>query len=402
MKVCFDLRALQIGHENRGIGMFAKSLLENLPPADDVEYIFYVFDKNDPIKKLGIAFPHPYELVATKTIKTSVEQPKDFFGMIRLVNHHFSNLKSLRPDVFVQFDFNLGVPKWKSTRNVVIGYDLIPLIMKNDYLPTARYAWTHANGKRVKLKAVMRALYYRYKSRLSYRTFLRAEKIVCISEATAKTFNKLLGIQQSVLEVMHLAPVVSKSAPDHSIADSFKKPYIFYVGGTDSRKGIQDIVYAFNIARGRGLDIGLVLAGNEFKSLKQLPNVEGRNAIINSPYKDDIHLVGFITDEQKSGLYEKAFAFVFCSSYEGFGMPVIEAMTMGCPVISYDNSSIPEISGTAAALVKTGDYVEVAHALSELKDAGVRSAYITKERKQAQQFGWKETAENFLAILGSV
>lgn len=402
MKVCFDLRALQIGHENRGIGMFAKSLLEHLPADKNMEYVFYAFDKNNPIDKLGMKFPSPYQLVTTNTIKTSVEQPKDFLGMLRLINHRFSNLKSVSPDIFVQFDFNLGAPKWKGIRNIVFGYDLIPLIMKNDYLPSARYAWAHTVGNKGKFKAAFRAIYYRLKYHLSYRTYKRADKVICISEATAETFKDLLDIKPEILDVVHLAPVLPVGVPDYSIVDRFTKPYVFYVGGTDSRKGIQDIVYAYNIVRSRELDIGLILAGNEFKSVKELPNIEGRNAIINSPYREDIHFVGFITDAQKAGLYKKAFAFVFCSSYEGFGMPVIEALSQGCPVISYDSSSIPEISGDAARLVETGNYVKIAEELLRLERQDIRKKLKDRGERQATQFSWQASTQHFVKILSQL
>src|SRR5687767_13595384 len=112
--------------------MYIKSVLEHWP-ADSNRYIFYAFDKSDPIKALGIAFKNPYELVHTATIKTAVDSPKDIFGLLRLVNHAFHPLKAKKPDVFVQFDFALGVPKWRRTKKLVIAYDLIPLIKKNEY-----------------------------------------------------------------------------------------------------------------------------------------------------------------------------------------------------------------------------------------------------------------------------
>src|SRR5690606_38930870 len=88
-----------------------------------------------------------------------------------------------------------------------------------------------------------------------------------------------------------------------------KKPYLFYVGGVDSRKQVEHIIYAFNIARGRGLDANLVLAGNEFKKPEHIPNEKVRNAILSSPYRDDIQLVGFINDAEKKYLYSNADCF---------------------------------------------------------------------------------------------
>jgi glycosyltransferase involved in cell wall biosynthesis len=395
MTICFDLRAIQIGHEKRGIGMYIRSVLENLP-LDDSTYIFYTFDKNDPVKDLDIDVKFDYIRVTTPTIKTTLNKPTDIFGLLRLVNHSFGPLKKYRPDVFVQFDFTLGIPRWRKTKTITIGYDLIPLIRKNEYLPSISFAWQHSLGKKAKLRAAVRSVYYRLKYRLHYRVFKKADGIIAISQAAAQSFIKILGINAAKVRAIPLAPVFDAAPEDSSVANQIKKPFVMYIGGTDSRKRIQDVVFAFNIVRGRGVDLELVLVGNEFKKLKDLPNVEARNAILESGYKDSIKLVGFITDAQKRALYKKAHALIFCTTYEGFGLPVVEAMAMGCAVISYDNSSIPEAAGSAALLVPTGNYVAVAQSLLELQDEKLRQKLIEKGYAQAEKFDWQTSAKSFL------
>lgn len=400
--VGIDIRALQIGHQNRGIGMHLISLLEHLSPDPDTRYMLYCFDKNDPIEKLGIKLSIDYTLIKTPATNTALDSPKNIFGIIKLISHRFAPLKAQNLDVFIQFDFMLGMPRWRNTRNIIIGYDLIPLIKKNEYIPSVRYAWHHSIGKKAKLRNMARAAYYQFRYSLHYRVFGRADKILCISEATAISFHDILKIPRAKLKTIPLAPVTSSNKVDDSIAKSITKPYLFYIGGTDSRKRIQDIVYAFNIARGRGVNIALIFAGNEFKVIEDIPSVEGRNAILSSPYVSDIHLVGFVTNEQKMGLYSNALAFVFTSAYEGFGLPVVEAMAASCPVISYDNSSIPEAAGGAALLVRTGDYVEVAHKILDLYDNGPLLSELTKAGlKQAKKFSWSRYVRDFLEQVSS-
>jgi len=393
--ICFDLRALQIGHQNRGIGMYARSVLEHLPMSDD-QYVFYCFDKNNPIEELGIKTAVNYRIAYTPTVKTALGSPKDIFNVYRLVNHRFKPLRREQPDVFVQFDFTLGIPRWRNTRTIVIGYDLIPLIMKQEYLPGLLFAWHHS---RRKARGVLRALYYRMKYRLHYSVYKRADTILCISDATARTFHQLLNIPSSKLVSLPLAPVLSAAEPDQAIAKHIHKPYLLYVGGTDSRKHICDIVYAYNIARGRGNDLALVLAGNEFESIDQMTDPIGKTSILTSPYRSDIKLVGFVTDAEKLGLYQNAYAFVFTSMYEGFGLPVVEAMSAGCPVIAYNNSSIPEAAGDAALLVETGGYVGVARSVVSLRSPELRQRLTRAGMQQAQNFSWSDYITSLMQLI---
>lgn len=398
MNICLDLRALQIGHEKRGIGMYMVNILENLPDNGD-KYIMYVFDKSNPIEDLDIKVKFRYKLVTTASIKTTIDKPADFFNVIRLIRHRFRELSSKSIDVFVQFDFMLGLPKWRNTKKVVVAYDLIPLIKRNQYLPRPKFAWRHSVGYKAKTRAALRSIYYNWRYKLQYGVYKKADKIIAISESTKQSFIELLGIKKQKITAIPLAPVITHKPHDKSILKDIDKPFIFYVGGTDSRKRIEDIVFAFNVARGRGADICLVLAGNEFKRLEDLPNIEGRNAIINSPYKPDIHLVGFVTEEQKLALYKYALAFIFCSEYEGFGLPVLEAMASSCPVISYSNSSIPEISGKATILVNTYDYGEVAKGIIKLTDAAFRSNLIKLGTIRAKKYSWAKHSTEFIKSL---
>jgi glycosyltransferase involved in cell wall biosynthesis len=399
--ICFDLRALQIGHENRGIGAYIKSVLENMPK-DKNKYIFYCFDKSNPVEDLDIQTNLNYSIVTTRTTATVLESPKNILGILKLIYHKFSPLSSRHPDVFVQFDFNLGLPRWRKTKKIVIGYDLIPLILKDEYMPSVKVALSKALGKKAKLRAIVRSLYYRFRYWISYKVFQRADTVLCISNATAESFQQLLKIDYSKLEVIPLAPVLPDlSKVNRSIVEHIDKPYIFYIGGTDPRKSLKDIVLAFDIVKNEGIDINLVLAGNEFKSVELIPDISGRNAILGSRNKSDIRLVGRVTDAEKLGLYESALAFVFASTYEGFGMPVLEAMAAGCPVIAYNNSSIPEAIGNAGILIPTGSYQSMADEIIKLTKKRYRQQFIHAGRKHAQAFTWKNYVEQFDKILNS-
>jgi glycosyltransferase involved in cell wall biosynthesis len=415
-----------MGHENRGIGMALKSILENLEDNDNT-YLFYMFKKSNPIKSLGINLKiKHYKIVVCPTLKTSIQKPLDFFDAHRLIFHRFRPLREYRPDIFIQFDVALGIPRWKGVRTFIMGYDLIPLIMKGEYLPspvasldqtkiiswhTLYYALYYAVFKPKKyyhvlkkilgrIKAAVRATYYLMKSNRCYRLYRKADGVICISKTTKHSFSNLLHVKPEHLFELPLAAVLSDQKVDDRIAKTIKKPYIFYIGGTDIRKRVEEIIYAFDIARGRNNDIALVLAGNEFSKLQTLPNILARNAIERSPYKDDIHLVGFVTDREKLGLYRSAHAFVFTSAYEGFGMPVLEAASMRCPLIAYDNSSISELaSNDSAQLIRTGDYIGVALAIERLYNNSLRNNLTEAAKKKANNYSWPKTVKQLLSIL---
>ena len=396
--ICFDLRPLQIGHENRGIGMVIKSILENLDDKEN-KYIFYIFYNNNPVDRLGFVPKIKYQLVETPKLTAAIKKSTDILPSIRLIFHKFHRLKKFKPDIFVQFDLMLGLPKWRGVKTVIIAYDLIPLIMRNDYLPSPYYAWSHKIGKKAKIKAVVRAIYYNTKYKLYYSNYKKSDKVISISESTRRSFIDILKIKPEKIKTIPLAPVFIMSKKGSEVDNQINKPYIFYIGGTDRRKQIDHVINAFNIVRGRGYDLRLVLAGNELKNRNTIPDDITRGAVNASPYKNDIKLLGFVNDSQKQSLYANAHAFVFCSSYEGFGLPVIEAAVNSCPVVAYNNSSIPEVYGDQKTLVKNGDYVAAANRIIELFDNEERLRAIKQGVSKTKELTWTKTTDFFMSLI---
>lgn len=400
--ICFDLRCLQMGHESRGIGMHVRSILEHLPEDPNISYIFYVFDEYDPIKKLGIKLTAPYSLVKTKTVKKSIDHPKDIAHLSRIILHRFKPLQGSPPDVFIQFDLMLGLPKIAGTKTVLVAYDLIPLIYSQEYLPTPYQAFRSATGKLQPLKKALRATYYRGRYRLHYQNFRKADQIIAISDHTAKSVEELLGVNSKKITTIPLAPVFNteRSSKPGSMPDS-SKPFLFYIGATDARKRVQDLVDAYNILKGRGYDLSLVLAGKELGEVRKIPNSDIRRSIQKSPYRNDIVTLGYVGDQEKLWLYQNALAFVFPTLHEGFGLPVLEAMKNGCPVISYDNSSIPEVSGKVARLVPTRDITAVVNEAARIYDDNTLKNELRKQGpRQAQKYSWNAYIKSlFKAIL---
>ncbi|MEO5498909.1 MAG: glycosyltransferase family 1 protein [Candidatus Saccharimonadales bacterium] len=399
--VCFDLRCLQMGHESRGIGMHVRSILEHLPANPEVSYIFYIFDENDPIVKLGIKVNAPYTLVKTKTVKKSIDHPKDALHLSKIILHRFEPLSISPPDVFVQFDLMLGLPQLIHTKTVLIAYDLIPLLFSSEYLPTPYQAFRTTPGRLQPFKKALRALYYRGRYNLHYKNFQKADQILAISEHTAKSLEEFLGINREKITTIPLAPVFNTSKPlKPKYLPTDSKPFLFYIGATDARKRVQDLVDAYNILRGRGYDIQLILAGKELGKIGKIPNMNIRHSIELSPYREGIVTLGYINDNEKLWLYQHALAFVFPTLHEGFGLPIIEAMQSGCAVISYNNSSIPEVAGDVARLVPTHDITGIVNQTMRIyDDQKFREMLQDLGPKQAQKYSWEVYIKSFFKAI---
>ncbi len=395
--VAIDLRALQIGHENRGVGMVIINSLENLK--DDLNhYLFYMFDSSNPIEDLNIKIGQlNYTVVTTPYLKINMKKISDIPTVLKLIFHRFKELRQFKPDYFVQFDFNLGAPRDKKIKIISIAHDLIPLIMPNVYLPSPSLAASRAHGKKQKLKFYLRAIYYQQRAKRSYKLYKRSEKILAISNVTRESLINILKINPNKIEVSYEAPAIRSQV--NNVASKAKgyqisNPYILYIGGTDSRKQIEDIIYALNIVNGRGNKLDLVLAGNELKSLKTIPNHTVRQAIMASPYKNQIHLLGYISEQEKRSIYQNAHAFILSSRYEGFGLPILEANLLGCPVIAYNNSAIAEIGKKSTMLVETGSYQDLSRAIIKLFDQDLRNSMIQIGHQEVKKYSWSSFAEN--------
>lgn len=186
IRLCFDLRPLQVGHENRGIGMHIKSILETLPESSDFEYLFYHFFNTNPIEVLDIQVPVDYTLLPAPLRKTSIKRVSDIADISHLVRNDFKSLEG-KIDVFLQFDFTLGLPTDPAIKNVIIAYDLIPLLFSNQYLPSLGHTLSHSVGTKTKLRAAARSLYYRARYRYQYAAYKKADLVVSISDATRVT-----------------------------------------------------------------------------------------------------------------------------------------------------------------------------------------------------------------------
>jgi glycosyltransferase involved in cell wall biosynthesis len=210
----------------------------------------------------------------------------------------------------------------------------------------------------------------------------RSELIIAVSAFTARQVEQLLQVEPSRIRVIHhgVRPVQPAA---HPVA---REPIILSVGAIQRRKNTARLVEAFE-----QLDPGwkLVLAGSSgFDSEDALQRIE------RSPRKKDIQALGYVPGPDLEQLYRRAAIFAFPSLDEGFGMPVLDAMARGVPVLTSNVSAMPEVAGDAGLLVDPHDVTSIAEGLRRLTaDTALREQLTRTGLARAQEFSWEKSVE---------
>lgn len=215
--------------------------------------------------------------------------------------------------------------------------------------------------------------------------------VVADSEATKKDILTFTKIPEENINVIYLSCDEENMYPEKTaISDIVEGEYFLFIGAFESRKNIVGIIKAFNLVAEKNKDIKLVIAGKQvWENCDEL-----YNAVSSSPSKERIIFTGYVDTITKRRLYSNAQAFVFPSLYEGFGIPVIEAMYCGCPVITANNSSLPEVGGDAAVYVNAENVEQLAYEMERvLNDNTLRNSLIQKGFAQKNNFSWNKAAE---------
>lgn len=272
-----------------------------------------------------------------------------------------------------------------SSSCAAILYDLIPLIYQNEYLQNPE------------LKKV-------YLSRLS--AFNKFDLLLAISDATRRDAIEMLGIKPE--RVVNISGAASSLFRKLELAEDEKKrylhrfgisrPFVLYIGGDNFRKNMEGALRAY-----------AKLPQQLIKNYQLVINDAGDETIFRSKARSlgltdqDIVITGHVADEELVALYNLCKVFVFPSLYEGFGLPVLEAMSCGAPVIASNNSSLPEVVGRSDALFDATRDQEIASALHHvLTDNSFREDLSTYGLERAKQFSWENSARRAWAAIDAI
>ena len=233
----------------------------------------------------------------------------------------------------------------------------------------------------------------------------RAEAIITPSHYVAETLRTRYPFCSLDIVPVHDAASASfrPLAPDDELLRRYGlsgKSYFLFVGRVDPRKNLSNLLEAYSCISEdirRENHLVLILSGGEKdKEIFQLEN----EVILNDR---SVHTIEGVSEDDLVQLYSSAVAFVFPSLAEGFGLPIIEAMQCGCPVITSSASCLPEIAGDAAILVDPHSAVEIAGAMMTMIDPeGIRSQFISRGFDRAEHFSWKNTAKQSMDVYRNV
>ncbi|MCH7492161.1 glycosyltransferase family 4 protein [Patescibacteria group bacterium] len=238
------------------------------------------------------------------------------------------------------------------------------------------------------------------------RSLNAADKIIAVSESTKKDIREIFNIPPKKIKVVYEAPNVTKVKVRNKKIDSlhkFKLPskFVFFLGTIEPRKNLVGLLEAFRKVIDRNMSLRsyqLIIAGakgykneNVFSRIKELKL---------SKY---VKYLGYVTHNQKIELLKKATCFAFPTSYEGFGLPVLEAMALGTPVITSNVSSLPEITKNSAVLVDPESTTELAAALQKIMTNQQHRITLSKKGlKRAKDFSWEKCARETLKVYKSM
>jgi glycosyltransferase involved in cell wall biosynthesis len=227
--------------------------------------------------------------------------------------------------------------------------------------------------------------------------------VITISESSKSEIVEYLGVPPERIRVTPLASRYSSDALANAKlprpTSLGNRPYILFVSTLEPRKNVVKLIQAFNLLKARKqIDHQLILIGQkgwQFGPIFQ--------AIDNSPWRDDIRHMGYLSDAEVAACYAHADVFAYPSLYEGFGLPVLEAMTLGCPVVTSNTSSLPEVAGDAALMVDPISVEQVAGALEQvICDRTLRQSLIEMGHQRAKLFSWNNTARLTLDAYRSI
>ena len=367
MRIGIDARKLH----DFGIGTYIRNLLRHLARLDS-QTEFVVFCRPEDRETLAAVGENFRPVPETSGNYSIVEQIKIPWAL-------------RREGVTLFHAPHYVLPPLVRCRSVVTIHDVIHLMFPQ-YLPN-RVAFAYAKW------SITQAAH-------------RATRIMTVSDSSKRDILRFVDTEPAKIDVIYNAyderfaiepreEDVVRVRERYQLTDEF----VLYAGNVKPHKNLERLIDAFAIVRKRGLDhLKLVLIGDEISKYTAL-----RRAVHQHQLHNYVRFLGYLPEETLAVMYRLAGVFVFPSLYEGFGLPPLEAMASGTPVVTSNVSSLPEVAGDAAVLVDPYDPRAIADGIYRvLTDETLRRDMVHKGIARAGQFSWEQSVRRVRQIYGEV
>lgn len=375
MKILID--ASGIVNETTGVGQYSLQLLKALSEIDDQNEYFVVLQKvlKDTHLIHNLENKHNFSLIKGNTSAVGPKKQFYYYKLLRRNCFNFDLLHSL----------NSELPLYGNVKTVVTIHDLKYIKYPhffNDF-------------------PIIKSRYLKYTMKKGAE---KANKIIAISHSTKKDIINLLGIERKKIKVIYEASNLELySQKNYNMSNdkilkkySIKKPYFLYVGEKRPHKNLEGLIKAFAIFKEKydRWNSYLVLVGKRYPGYKEYITRAKNLGVV-----ENIIFTGFIFDEHLKAVYSEAEILLLVSFYEGFGIPILEAMECGTPVITSNISSIPEVAGGAALLVDPHNTQEIVEKINGLMNSKIlKKQLVESGLERVKQFSWEVSAKKTLKI----
>jgi len=243
------------------------------------------------------------------------------------------------------------------------------------------------------------------------RALKRADRILAVSQSSKRELARVFGVPEGKIEVIYNAldeRFVRELMPGdgdrilerHAVTD----PFVLYAGNIKPQKNLPRLIEAFAVAKSalhehpEYSNLKLLLIGNSAEEHSDL-----RRAVLRSRVQGDVRFLGFVPHSVLRVFYARARAFLFPSLYEGFGLPPLEAMAHGTPVLTSNASSLPEVFEQAALMVNPENVFEIARGIRQIvTEDAIREDLIRRGHELVRKYSWERSAEQVREVYGSV
>jgi glycosyltransferase involved in cell wall biosynthesis len=370
VKIGIDIRRMS----DFGVGTYTRNVVRALGRLDR-QNKYFLIGSPEKVREIG-ALPPNFHTVPLLEPETTTKGYFEFRTIVR----------RLRCDV-VHIPHLFWLPRSLPCPYVVTVHDVLEFMSR-------------ARG----FSEVRRSLHFQ----LTNRVLKKAARILAVSQFSKSEIEKLFRVQSKRVEVVHNA-IDERFLRGHAtdterqmIAERYQVtyPFLLYAGRISPHKNLIRIIEAFSALRAelekdeKHPDLKLIIIGDDLSGHPDL-----RRAVIRGGVQNEVRFLGFVPIEVLRIFYDEAKVFVFPSLYEGFGLPPLEAMAHGTPVVTSNASSLPEVVGKAAVLVNPENVFEIMRAIHRvLLDQTLRNNLRERGYEQAKRFSWDASARKILHV----